>query len=74
MIPVEAFRRCPSNGCTVHVWGSTRTDNYCKAHGGNHHDFPEIDDDEYGEPRIYGAAIGSDGPPPPSGPRPLQEV
>ena len=66
MIPVEAFRRCPSNGCTAHVWGSTRTDNYCKAHGGNRFDFPEIDDDEYGLPRT----AAPDGPLPPSGASP----
>lgn len=48
---VEAFRLCPYPGCTVHVWGSTREENYCRAHGGNRFDFAEIDDDEFGIPR-----------------------
>ena len=70
MIPVEAFRRCPANGCTAHVWGSTSSANYCKAHGGNRFDFPEIDDDEFVLPRT----ASSGGLLPPPEPRPLLET
>ena len=73
MIPVEAFRLCPVPGCTVNVWGSTRTDNYCKAHGGNRLDFPEVDDDEWGDPRISPPASSGGNPSPPE-PRPLLET
>lgn len=51
---VEAFALCPTPGCCVRVWGSTRTENHCKAHGGNPLDLMEIpEDDEWGEP-IHG--------------------
>lgn len=74
MIPVEAFHLCPMNGCAVSVWGSTRSENYCKAHGGNRLGFPEVDDDEWGQPRFLSAGESSGGPPPPPEPRPLLET
>ena len=67
---VEGFALCPALGCTVSVWGATRSENYCKAHGGNRLDFPEIDDDEYGLPRT----ASSGGLLPPPEPRPLLET
>ena len=63
---VEGFALCPALGCTVSVWGATRSENYCKAHGGNRFDFPEIDDTEWGEPRsttpATAAPTGGGGP------------
>jgi hypothetical protein len=63
--PVEAFRKCPQDGCPVHVWGTVGLDNYCRKHGGNRLGFAEIDDDEYGNPRAASAADPS-----PAAPRP----
>jgi hypothetical protein len=54
--PVEAFRKCPANGCTVHVWGPTNQENFCREHGGNRLGFPETNDDEWGEPKEPEAA------------------
>lgn len=48
---VEGFALCPAPGCCVRVWGPSRTENYCKAHGGNPLDLAEIvEDDEWGVP------------------------
>jgi len=56
---VESFRLCPAPGCCVRVWGPTKTENRCKAHGGNELDLMEVvEDDPFGEP------IRADGPDP----------
>lgn len=72
MNAVEAFAKCPVPGCTVSVWGPTNTENACRAHGGNRLNFPEVNDDEWGEPNHIQAAAG--GPPPPAGGPPTPEA
>lgn len=58
---IEAFAKCPANGCATHVYGPIGRDNPCRDHGG----VPTFEqaEDIYGNPL---RAVAGDPPSPAS--------